>query len=220
MPGPETILNEVKKLPAGHFIKIDINKEKFSINKWWDVTIKNTNFKSIKDISEEIRFTLEQSVKRATLSDVPLACGLSGGLDSQSIVGLLTKNNYKVTTFTMGFDGHEPGDLNEINVSRIASEIFKTEHNEMIIGSEEYFRDLDKMIYHLDEPYGGGLPLWHVLKEAGKNFGVILTGLGGDELFGNFGRWTLLEKTHYKVLKTNFILILYFLIENIFFQKI
>lgn len=204
VPGPETILNEVKKLPAGHFIKIDINKEKFSINKWWDVTIKNTNFKSIKDISEEIRFTLEQSVKRATLSDVPLACGLSGGLDSQSIVGLLAKNNYKVTTFTMGFDGHEPGDLNEINVSRIASEIFKTEHNEMIIGSEEYFRDLDKMIYHLDEPYGGGLPLWHVLKEAGKNFGVILTGLGGDELFGNFGRWTLLEKTHYKVLRNKF----------------
>ena len=151
---------------------------------------------------------------------MPLACGLSGGLDSQSIVGLLTKNNYKVNTFTMGFDGHEPGDLNEINVSRIASEIFKTEHNEMIIGSEEYFRDLDKMIYHLDEPYGGGLPLWHVLKEAGKNFGVILTGLGGDELFGNFGRWTLLEKTHYKVLRNKFHLILYFLIENIFSENL
>ena len=103
----------------------------------------------------------------------------------------------------MGFDGHEPGDLNEIDVSRIASENFKTEHNEMIIGVEEYFKDLDKMIYHLDEPYGGGLPLWHVLKEAGKNFGVILTGLGGDELFGNFGRWTLLEKTHYKVFLKN-----------------
>ena len=139
MPGPETILNDVKKLPAGHFIKIDIDNEKFSLNKWWDITIKNTNFKSLKDVSEEIKFTLEQSVKRATLSDVPLACGLSGGLDSQSIVGLLTKNNYKVNTFTMGFDGHEPGDLNEIDVSRIASENFKTEHNEMIIGVEEYF---------------------------------------------------------------------------------
>ena len=97
----------------------------------------------------------------------------------------------------MGFDGHAPGDLNELNASRIASRAFETNHTEMIINSEDYFRDLDKMIYHLDEPYGGGLALWPVLKEAGKKFGVILTGLGGDELFGNFGRWTLLEKTKY-----------------------
>ena len=204
VPGPDTILNDVQKLPAGHFIKLDIEKEEFSINKWWDIEIKQTNFKNLNDITEEIRFTLEQSVKRATLSDVPLACGLSGGLDSQSIIGLLTKNNFKVNTFTMGFDGHEPGDLNEIEVSKIAAKKFDTNHTEMIIGSNDYFNDLDKMIYHLDEPYGGGLPLWHVLKEAGKNFGVILTGLGGDELFGNFGRWTLLEKTHYNIIKNKF----------------
>jgi asparagine synthase (glutamine-hydrolysing) len=204
VPGPDTILNDVKKLPAGYFIKIDIDKEKFSINKWWDIEIKQTNYKNLNEITEEIKQTLEQSVKRATLSDVPLACGLSGGLDSQSIVGLLAKNNYKVNTFTMGFDGHEPGDLNEIEVSKIASKKFNTNHTEMIIETNDYFNDLDKMIYHLDEPYGGGLPLWHVLKEAGKNFGVILTGLGGDELFGNFGRWTLLEKTHYKTLKNKF----------------
>ncbi len=219
VPGPETILNDIKKLPAGHFIKIDIDKEKLSINKWWDIEIKNTNFKSLNDITEEIKFTLEQSVKRATLSDVPIACGLSGGLDSQSIVGLLTKNNYKVNTFTMGFNGHEPGDLNEINVSRIASENFKTKHNEIIIGIEEYFKDLDKMIYHLDEPYGGGLPLWHVLKEAGKNFGVILTGLGGDELFGNFGRWTLLEKTHYKAFRNKFHFDTFFFNRKYFFSE-
>ena len=204
VPGPDTILNDVQKLPAGHFINLDIEKEEFSINKWWDIEIKQTNFKSFNDITEEIKFTLEQSVKRATLSDVPLACGMSGGLDSQSIIGLLTKNNYRVNTFTMGFDGHEPGDLNEIEVSKIAAKKFNTNHTEMIIGSNDYFNDLDKMIYHLDEPYGGGLPLWHVLKETGKNFGVILTGLGGDELFGNFGRWTLLEKTHYNTLKNKF----------------
>ena len=50
------------------------------------------------------------------------------------------------------------------------------------------------MIYHLDEPYGEVYLYGTFFKEAGKNFGVILTGLGGDELFGNYGRWTILKK--------------------------
>ena len=69
------------------------------------------------------------------------------------------------------------------------------------------------MVYHLDEPYAGALPLWHVFKEAGKDFGVILTGLGGDELFGNFGRWTLLEKTFYDVFDN------YFQFKFLFFDR-
>ena len=204
VPGPDTIINDVKKLAAGDFIEIDLNTERLTVKKWWNLTIKQKNNLILKDLTEEIKYTLENSVKRATLADVPLACGLSGGLDSQSIVGLLSKNNYKSNTFTMGFDGHAPGDLNELNASRIASRAFETNHTEMIINSEDYFRDLDKMIYHLDEPYGGGLALWPVLKEAGKKFGVILTGLGGDELFGNFGRWTLLEKTKYDFFQSSF----------------
>ena len=55
------------------------------------------------------------------------------------------------------------------------------------------------MIYHLDEPYGGGLPLWHIFKEAGKKHRVIVTGLGGDELFGTFGQWSLLERTYFNI---------------------
>ena len=132
---------------------------------------------------------------RSTLSDVPLACGLSGGLDSQIITGLLAKNKIRLNTFTLGFKGYQSGDLNETEFANVAAKHFGTKHTKVEIDTENYFEDLDRMIYHLDEPYGGGLPLWHVLKQSGKKFGVILTGLGGDELFGNFGRWTLLEKT-------------------------
>ena len=60
---------------------------------------------------------------------------------------------------------------------------FGANHTKVKINAENYFEDLDRMIYHFDEPYNGGLPLWHVLKQSGKKFGVILTGLGGDELF-------------------------------------
>ena len=104
----------------------------------------------------------------------------------------------------MAFEGYGEGNLNELEVSRIAAKNFETNHQEMTLNTRDYFNDLNKMIYHLDEPYGGGLPLWHVLKEAGKKFGVILTGLGGDELFGNFGRCTLLEKTKFDFFKSKF----------------
>lgn len=195
VPGPKTIIKDIKKLPAGNFLELDLKEENLKIKEWWDVEILEKNNDKIETLVEELRFALEKSVIRSTLSDVPLACGLSGGLDSQIITGLLAKNNIGLNTFTLGFKGYQSGDLNETAFANIAAKHFGTNHTKVEIDTENYFQDLDKMIYHLDEPYGGGLPLWHVLKEAGKKFGVILTGLGGDELFGNFGRWTLLEKT-------------------------
>ena len=204
VPGPKTIIKDINKLSAGHFIELNLKEEVLVVKKWWDIEFNPPENKmNLNEWTEEIKNTLEKSVKRSTLSDVPLACGLSGGLDSQALTGLLFKNNIKTNTFTLGFKGHNPGNLNEMKVAKVASEHFKTNHTEMIIDTKDYFDDLDKMVYHLDEPYGGGLPIWHVLKEAGKKFGVILTGLGGDELFGNFGRWTLLEKTQYDFFKSS-----------------
>ena len=205
VPGPKTIIKDIKKLSAGHFIELNLKEEILEVKKWWDIEFTPSKSKiEFNELVEEIKTTLERSVKRSTLSDVPLACGLSGGLDSQALTGLLFKNNIKTNTFTLGFKGHNPGNLNEMKVAKTASEYYKTNHTEMMIDTKDYFNELDKMVYHLDEPYGGGLPIWYVLKEAGKRFGVILTGLGGDEMFGNFGRWTLLEKTHYDFFKSSF----------------
>lgn len=204
VPGPETIFKDIYKLPAGELLEVDINNQKIKCEKWWDIEITPGININEKEILEDLFHALENSVVRSTLSDVPLACGLSGGLDSQSIAGLLYKNNFNTNSFTMAFEGYASGNLNELEVSRIAAKNFETNHQEIVFNTKNYFNDLDKMIYHLDEPYGGGLPLWHVLKEAGKKFGVILTGLGGDELFGNFGRWTLLEKTKFDFFKSEF----------------
>ena len=117
----------------------------------------------------------------------------------QSIVAILSKHNKNLKSFSLGFNGYNKGPLNELEESRIASKYFNIDHQEIIIDKKNYFSELDKMIYHLDEPYGGGLPLWHVFKEAGKKYGVIVTGLGGDELFGAFGQWSLLERTYFNI---------------------
>ena len=197
-PGPDTIIDDIKKLQPGCFLELNLKNNDFKIQKWHNIKFEPDYSKSLDEWKESILFNLKKSVKRSTLSDVPLACGLSGGLDSQSIVGILSGEK-KLNTFSIAFEGFDKGPLNELNESKIAARHFDTNHQEIIIKQDEYFKDLDKMIYHLDEPYGGGLPLWHVFKEAGKKFGVILTGLGGDELFGNFGRWTLLEKSYFNL---------------------
>ena len=92
----------------------------------------------IEEWKELILFSLKKSVKRSTLSDVPLACGLSGGLDSQSIVGILSREN-KLNTFSMAFKGHDKGPLNELSESRIAANYFNTNHNEIIVNQDDYF---------------------------------------------------------------------------------
>ena len=211
-PGPETIIEDINKLQPGHFLELNLINNHLKIKKWHHIKIESDNSKNLNEWKESILFTLKRSVKRSTLSDVPLACGLSGGLDSQSIVGILSGEK-KLNTFSMAFEGHSEGPLNELNESRIAANYFKTNHREILINQDDYFKELDQMVYHLDEPYGGGLPLWHVFKEAGKKFGVILTGLGGDELFGNFGRWTLLEKTYFNLTNN------YYQFKTLFFDR-
>jgi asparagine synthase (glutamine-hydrolysing) len=211
-PGPETIIEDINKLQPGHFLELNLMDNDLKIKKWHHIKIEPDNSKNLNEWKESILFALKRSVKRSTLSDVPLACGLSGGLDSQSIVGILSSEK-KLNTFSMGFKNYDEGPLNELNSSKIAANYFKTNHKEILINQDDYFKDLDKMVYHLDVPYGGGLPLWYVFKEAGKNFRVFLTGLGGDELFGNYGRWTILEETYFNLTNN------YYQFKTLFFDR-
>ncbi len=212
-PGPETIIKDINKLQPGHYLKLNLINNDLKVSNWHNINFEPDTSKNEKEWSNLIFESLEKSIIRSTLSDVPLSCGLSGGLDSQTITGILSKHNRKLKTFSLGFEGYQKGPLNELNESKIASDYFNTEHQEIICNQKDYFSELDKMIFHLDEPYGGGLPLWHVFKEAGKKYGVILTGLGGDELFGNFGRWTLLEKTFFNTLNS------YYQFKLLFFDR-
>ena len=198
-PGPDTIIKNIKKLQPGHLLEVDLNNNSLNLSRWFNFNFNPNHSKNIDEWCEAIIENLEKSVINSTLSDVPLSCGLSGGLDSQSIVAILSKHNKNLKSFSLGFKGYNKGPLNELEESRIASKYFNIDHQEIIIDKKNYFSELDKMIYHLDEPYGGGLPLWHVFKEAGKKYGVIVTGLGGDELFGTFGQWSLLERTFFNI---------------------
>jgi asparagine synthase (glutamine-hydrolysing) len=132
------------------------------------------------------------------LSDVPVACSLSGGLDSSSIVGLLAERGRKVSTYSLGFAGKREGDWNELPLAAEVARKWGTTHHELVMEPASLLADLGRMVWHMDEPYGGGLPSWAVFKHMSEDVKVGITGTGGDELFGNYGKWTGIEGKWYR----------------------
>lgn len=192
VPGEETILEGVKRLGPGHSLTYRMDSGEVQVSRWWDVSFEPNA--TTGNWPERIRESLDAAVLRWSLSDVPVAVALSGGLDSSAIVGSLAKAGRQVSTFSLGFEGEGEAEWNEIPLARLVAKKWGTEHQEIVLDPVALIEDLPQMVWALDEPYGGGLPSWSVFKSMSQSFKVALTGTGGDELFGNYGKWRGLER--------------------------
>ncbi len=191
VPGEKTILDGVHRLGPGHSLTYNMTSGDVRVAPWWDVSFQPAA--QLGDWPERIRESLDDAVLRWTLSDVPVAVALSGGLDSSAIVGSLAKRGRQVSTFSLGFQGESEAEWNELPLARLVARKWGTDHQEIVLDPAALINDLPKMVWALDEPYGGGLPSWSVFKSMSERFKVALTGTGGDELFGNYGKWRPLE---------------------------
>lgn len=192
VPSPFSIFNSIKKLPAGNSLQYDLGSKKVTTIKYWSPSFSSSvnllNSKKNGEIKETIRNLFFEAVKRWSQSDVEIACSLSGGIDSSSVIAALSLQGYNnIKTFTLGFS--DQPDLDEKYIAQHVAKKWNTEHHEIIIDASDFLKSLDKMIYHLDEPYAGGLPSWFVFEGMHKYVKVAMTGTGGDELFGNYGKW-------------------------------
>jgi len=196
VPSPNSIFCDIKKLSAGHFFIYNLNTKQISIKKYWGLNVNNIVENRSKDEWKDvIREKLKESVKRWTLSDVPIACSLSGGLDSSALVGVLAESGIKdIRTYSLGFEAYEEQNYNELPLARKVSEKWGTKHHEVVLDSKKVLGDLENMVWHLDEPYGGGLPSWYIYEIISKDVKVALTGTGGDELFSNYGKYEIHER--------------------------
>ncbi|MBT5039099.1 MAG: asparagine synthase (glutamine-hydrolyzing) [Rhodospirillaceae bacterium] len=188
VPGPATILASVHKLPPAHSLRYDLKTGNLRIQRWWRLHFGNERLKA-EDANARVRSALTKAVERWTLSDVPIACSLSGGLDSSAIAVLLAESGRPLKTYSVGFTGPGEDSWNELPLARELAQKLGAEHNEIVIDPESLIADLPKMAWHLDEPYGGGLPSWAVFKFMSEEVKVGLTGTGGDEIFGDYMRW-------------------------------
>ena len=191
-PAPRTIFKGILKLEAGHCFFYDINKAFFKTRKYWTLSFFD-KIKSEKEWQYDISSQLKDSVKLWSLSDVEVGVSLSGGLDSSAIVALYSSNNdRKVKTFSLGFEG-DIANLDERGLARLVSKKYNTEHFEFVLTEKTLLNELEGMVYHLDEPYAGGLPSWYIYKMMKGQVKVALTGTGGDELFGNYNKAAVYE---------------------------
>lgn len=195
VPGTESIINGVSRLAPGHWFRYDLKTGHFETRGYWSPLFAPEKGRSAEEWSELIRAELKGAVRRWSLSDVPLGCSLSGGLDSSSIVGLLAQDGHRqLKTYSLGFSGEGAADLDELALARIVAQRWGTDHHELVLRPEDLLRDLLKMVWALDEPYGGGLPSWYVFQFMQRDVKVGMTGTGGDELFGDYGRYIQLER--------------------------
>lgn len=186
VPAPKTMFKGIKKLPAGHYLTCD--KNGIRIEKYWDIDFSRTIDDSEEAISESLYAQLKEAVRMRLISDVPLGAFLSGGIDSSSVVSLMSETqNSPVITNSIGFSVKA---FDELRYASLIAKKYKTDHHEYVV-EPEALDVIDKLTWHYDEPFGdaSSIPTYYVSKMARQNVTVALSGDGGDENFAGYTRY-------------------------------
>jgi asparagine synthase (glutamine-hydrolysing) len=189
-PAPSTLFEGIQKLPASYYLIKDFNN-KYQAKSFWDYSIKINH-----NISEEYYVSLltdkfSNAVKKQMMSDVPIGISLSGGVDSGSILSLMTKySGSAVHAFSVGFEGMDP-QLDEIHLAQINAQRFGAKFHHMIITENDYMNFIDKYIWHLEEPVGNqsAMAYYFVANMAKGTVKVLLNGQGADEPFAGYDKY-------------------------------
>lgn len=180
---PRTILQGVHKLPAGSYLTFQ--QSRTVVRRYWDPNTVAVRPWRDDEAAEAVREALSRAVQSQLMADVPLGAFLSGGIDSSSIVALMSGQlTQPVNTFSMGFSD---GSYNELPYARAIAERFGTRHRERTV-TPDIAGLFDQLVVHLDEPFADVslFPTFMVSSLAREHVTVALSGDGGDELFGGY----------------------------------
>lgn len=189
-----TLLEDIQLLPAGHFGVLDLKttSPRLNLTQYWDFAFEEESpGSSHEEYVEELDRLFSQAVNRQLLSDVEVGSYLSGGMDSGSITAIASASFPGMKTFTCGFDLSSASGMelafDERAVAEAMSAAFKTEQYEVVLKSGDMERSLPALVHHLEEPrVGQSYPNYYAAQLAGKFVKVVLSGAGGDELFGGY----------------------------------
>jgi len=182
IPSPYCIFADIKRLKPGYILKYSEHGERLS--QYWDIDLKRPDLPR-EEIPAQLRRRLSESVKSMLVSDVPLGAFLSGGVDSSSIVALMTEHfDRPIPTFSIGFTDKS---YDESPYARKLANLYRTEHHESII-TPEAVELVHEILAFLDEPLADFsiFPTFLVSRLASESVTVVLSGDGGDELFGGY----------------------------------
>jgi asparagine synthase (glutamine-hydrolysing) len=185
VPAPLTGFKGIAKLPAGHYLRWQAGK--LSVTPYWQAFdfARENETRSLEEWKTLLWDTFKDSVRGRLISDVPIGAFLSGGLDSSSVVAAMAEINHgNIKTFSVGFKNRSDS---ELPFAKLIADRFKTDHTEIFI-EPDIVETLPKLVYHCEEPFfdNAAIPTMAMAKETKKKVTVVLTGDGGDELFGGY----------------------------------
>ncbi len=187
VPTPNTLFKDVMKLPAAHILIYENGS--ISTRRYWELPFIATCQDDEATAIERTHALLKEAVQVRLMSEVPLGAFLSGGVDSSLVVGLMSQMmSQPVKTFSIGF---EEDDYSELPYARQVAKHFGTDHHEFFV-RPELVSVLPQLVWAYDEPFADSsmLPTYYVSKLAREHVTVVLTGDGGDEIFGGYTRFS------------------------------
>jgi asparagine synthase (glutamine-hydrolysing) len=182
IPTPRTIFQGIHKLAPGHHLIYEDGE--LSIAQFWDIPVIDTPLDEA-SCAEHLEELIDDAVRMQLMSDVPLGAFLSGGIDSSTVVAAMSKSsNLPVKTFSIGF---EDATYNELPYARAVATRYQTDHYEEIL-APDIAETAQRLICHLDEPFGDFsiFPTFLVSEVSRRKVKVVLSGDGGDEIFGGY----------------------------------
>lgn len=207
IPAPYSIWNNIYKLPAAHYLVINSENLKPEVKCYWSFKNVVESFKDNKlrisdlEATDTIEHLLTNSIKRQMLSDVPLGALLSGGIDSSLVAALMQKiSGTPIKTFSIGFEDPR---FDESKYAEAVAKHLGTEHTSLIMKPNELLELVPDIAKIYDEPFADSsqLPMTIVSRLAQQHVTVALTGDAGDETFGGYSRYYLLQTLWYKINK-------------------
>ncbi|MBN1464473.1 amidotransferase 1, exosortase A system-associated [candidate division KSB1 bacterium] len=185
IPAPKSIFKKIRKLAAGHYLRIDARGMKES--EYWDISFAPTKMGQ-RDMMDGIVEQMKDAVRARMISDVPLGAFLSGGIDSSAVVGIMAGlANQPINTASIGFNESA---FDELPHARQVAQIYKTNMHEKIVHPDAA-KIIDDLAWYFDEPFADSsmVPTYYVSQVAREKVTVCLSGDGGDENFAGYRRY-------------------------------
>ncbi|MFX0136299.1 MAG: asparagine synthase (glutamine-hydrolyzing) [Candidatus Hodarchaeota archaeon] len=205
VPLDMTLFKGIKKVPSSSYLIFDLKNKKLNIKRYWDFNFSIIKGKNETQLAKELKNLIISSIKVRLVDDIPIGAFLSGGLDSSTVVAVLSNLLEKpVKTFSISFEEGAP--TKETNYSNFVADYYSTDHKELLIKSD-FYDDFPKIIWHNDDLIADAaiIPVYLMGRQVKKNLNFVFTGDGGDEVFGgylrdyNYQKYDFLKYTPQKV---------------------
>ncbi len=195
IPDPFSIYKAIRKLEPGGWLEYRLDG---TVRKdlYWRMPVpqaETPSYFSPDEACARIRSKFDESVKMRMIADVPLGAFLSGGIDSSSVVASMAlQSPDRVKTFSIGF---EEAEFNELGYAKAVADKYNTEHHQIVVKPDSVSL-VERLVHHFDEPFAdsSAIPTFIVSEFAAQHVKVALSGDGGDELFGGYDSFQIVQK--------------------------